>query len=244
MLVDVHAHLSHEKFNGRLDSIVDNAKKNGVVCIIENGMNVKNNRRVLELSSKYDIIKPALGIHPVDVVKNVDEEIDFISKQKIIAIGEIGLDLYHNSKLGKQKEVFEKLISLAEKKRLPVIVHSRKAENEVISMLEGSRLRRIVMHSFTGRKNLIKKIEDNGWFFSIPPVVLRSSHFQGIVESVSLKNLLTETDCPYQSPYVGEVNEPSYVKESVKMIAKIKKLTISEVEKIVFMNFQKVFSLR
>tara|TARA_Y100000310_G_C20485504_1_gene716675 strand:- start:95 stop:835 length:741 start_codon:yes stop_codon:yes gene_type:complete len=246
MLVDVHAHLSEKIFSDKLDSVIGDAKKKGVVAIIENGMNVKNNRKVLELSSKYDIVKPALGIHPVDAVKkfDVEKEIEFISKQDVIAIGEIGLDLFHNSKLEKQKEVFEKLIAVAEKRKLPVIVHSRKAEKEVISMLESSKLKRIVMHSFTGKKGLVKKIEDNGWWLSIPPVVVRSSHFQGIVERVSMSNLLTETDSPYQSPYLDKINQPSYVSLSVKEIVKIKKLTKDEVVKLIYMNFQKVFSLK
>lgn len=244
MLIDVHAHLTEEIFLDTLDSILKNARDHNVGIIINNGMNAESNRATLALAKKYSMIKPALGIHPVDSLrmKNVDEEIEFISKQNIVAVGETGLDLYHMDTLHKQQTVFEQLIGVAEKKQIPLIIHSRKAESHVFDMLASSKAKKVVLHCFTGKKRFFKMGEDRGYYFSIPPVIVRSTHFQTLVNDVSLSFLLTETDCPYQSPFKDAINQPAYVFETINMIAKIKKITQEETEKLIFMNFQKLFA--
>ncbi len=244
MLVDVHAHLTEKVFSDKLDAILKNATNHKVSVIINNGMNVESNRDTLVLAKKYSMIKPALGIHPIDslTMGDVEEEIDFISKQKIVAVGETGLDLYHTDKLDKQTLVFERLINVAEKKNIPLIIHSRKAESQVFEMLTSSRAKKVILHCFTGKKRFFKLGEDYGYYFSIPPVIVRSTHFQTLVNNISLSSLLTETDCPYQSPFKDVINEPAYVSETIKMIAQLKKVTIEETEKLIFMNFQKLFA--
>ena len=142
MIVDVHAHLTDNYFNDKLDKIINNAKKNNIVHIISNGINLEDNKKVLEISKKYNIVKAAFGFYPDDIIKSTFEEIEknleFIkkNKNKIIAIGEVGLDLYHNKELKKQKEIFIKIIELAEKINKPLIIHSRKAEKECIEILK------------------------------------------------------------------------------------------------------------
>ena len=112
MLIDAHAHLTDPYFDDKLDKIINNAKKNNIVHIISNGINLEDNKKVLEISKKYNIVKAAFGFYPDDIIKSTFEEIEknleFIkkNKNKIIAIGEVGLDLYHNKELKKQKEIF------------------------------------------------------------------------------------------------------------------------------------------
>jgi TatD DNase family protein len=255
MLVDVHAHIDFEDYKDDLDSFLSEQKKAGVKAIIDNGTNVANNRRVLELAKKYDIIKPSLGIYPVWAAQmkeeDFDKELEFISKQDIIAIGEVGLDYYvgddnpHGDKYRiEMRKCFQKFIGLAKKKNLPIVVHSRRAELDVIEMLESSGLKKgkVVMHCFMGRKHLVKRVLDNGWSLSIPCILGKLQQLQDNVAMAHISQLLTETDAPYLSPYSNiRRNEPKFIIETINKIAEIKKLDAEEVKKLIFMNYQKMF---
>jgi TatD DNase family protein len=138
-------------------------------------------------------------------------------------------------------QAFEKIIALAEKLKIPMIVHSRKAEEEVIDILETSKHKKIIMHFFCGRKHLVKKIQDNGWSFSIPTNIVRLTQLQQIVETTPLDKIFTETDCPWLSPFLVQTNEPAFVAETIKKIVQIKKMEEEEVIKNIYMNYQKMF---
>ena len=259
MIIDVHSHLTFPHFTKDLNEVLMRAKNTGVVSILCSGVDHESNVAVLELSKKYDFVKASLGIYPLDAVglgiyddvpratkkMDVEAELEFIRKHKdqILAIGEIGLDksLDGDCKFEEQKEVFLKCIELARELKKPIVVHTRKAEKESLEILEQSKLKNVVLHCFTGNLKLVKKAEDLGFYLSIPAIVTRLKHFQEVIEKTSLSQLLTETDAPYLSPFKGERNEPSYIKETIKMIAKIKNITEDEAEKIIFSNFQKVF---
>lgn len=247
MLVDVHAHLTDDYFNDKLDLVISNSKKSNLAYIISNGLNLEDNKKVLEISKKYEIIKPSLGFYPDDIINSTEEEIeinlDFIekNKNKIIAIGEVGLDLYRNLSLNKQKEIFIRIIELAEKIKKPLIIHSRKAESECIGLLKEFNFKKALFHSFTGNFKLVKEIEKNNWMISIPCNIVRLKHFQDIVKNVDLNRILTETDSPYLSPYKDKMNEPSFIVETIKIISSIKNLEKDEVEKIIFKNYQNFF---
>lgn len=259
LIVDVHAHLDHSDFSKDLDQVIARAKAAGVKAIITNGINPETNRKTLELAEKYDIVKAALGLYPGDVLRkdieegyplkdeefDIDSEIDFIkkNKNKIIALGECGLDFVRSDAFERkgQIEVFEKMIALAENINKPIIVHSRKAEQSVIDVLESSSIKKVVLHCFCGKKGLIKKAEDMAYYFSIPCNIVRAHNFQYLVNKVNLSRLLTETDCPCLSPYVGRRNEPAFIVETLKKIAEIKKMEVEEVEKNIFMNYQALF---
>lgn len=259
-LVDVHAHLDDPQFQHDLPEVIERAIQAGVHAIITNGVNPETNRKVLDLSKKYPIIKAALGIYPIDALAqevqlgehhltapipfDVDEEILFIKHQKdsIIAIGEIGLDNHWvKGKLDHQREVFHKLLDLAKKIKKPVLVHSRDAELETIEAIEASGVKLVDMHCFGGNKKLVNRVEDNGWWLSIPPNILRSSHFQSIVKSVDINQLFTETDSPYLAPDKNQRNEPAFVKLTVQKIAELKKMDVHEVEQVIFKNYRDVF---
>ena len=261
LLVDVHCHLNHERFKDDVDQVIERAKQAGVKAIICNGVNSATNKEVLKLAEKYNIVKPSLGIYPIDALNiqlphldevgltkdkflDVDKEIKFIekNKNKIIAIGEVGLDFkYLKEHEQKQRENFQKIIDLAKRIDKPLIVHSRNAEQTVLEMLESNNVKKVVLHSFGGRKSLIKKGTELGYHFSIPPVVKRLQHFEIVISLVPLIQLLTETDAPWLSPYPEKRNEPSFVIESIKKIAEVKKMTEEEVANNVFMNYQQLF---
>ncbi|MFH1331920.1 MAG: TatD family hydrolase [archaeon] len=249
MLVDVHAHLEFPNFEHDLDKVIERAKKAGVVAIINSGTTLKRCEQTLELAKKYPIIKAALGIYPTETTKMTEKEfqeaLEYIkkNKNKMIALGEVGLDFHEEDNTKeKQKENFQKMIELAEETKLPIIIHSRKAEPECVEMLEKSNLKKIMMHCFSGGKKLIKRCEKNGWMFSIPTNITFSEHFQMMAKEISMSQIMTETDAPFLPPTKGERNEPANVRFTIKKIAELRKLDENEVENIVFSNYQKFFS--
>ena len=251
MLVDVHCHLNFKEFDSDRDEIIKKAKSNNFTAIINSGTEYETNIQTLKLSEKYSLIKASLGIYPTYVEKLTEKEfqrdLDFIkeNKSKIISIGEVGLD-FHNTKEDELKQIqikrFKKILLELNKLNKPFVIHSRKAEKECIDILEELNIKKVLFHCFTGRYKLAKRIEDNGWYFSIPPIITRSSHFQGMVKQTSINSMLTETDAPYLAPDKEQRNEPIYIKQTLKKIAEIKELTQQEVEKNIFFNYQKLFS--
>jgi len=250
LLIDVHAHLDLKEFDSDLDEVIKRAETAGVKAIISNGINYKSNRKTLELSKKYSIIKPALGLYPDDAIKlteeQIQDELNFIekNKDKIIAIGEVGLDYKYCKKKQEQelqKEIFLKIINISKKINKPLIIHSRKAEPDVIDILENSNAKKVILHCFSGKLKLIKKAAELGFYFSVPTNITYSQHFQKLAEIVDINKLLTETDSPYLSPYKNRRNEPSFIIEAIKKIAEIKNTDINETANNIFMNYQKVF---
>jgi len=133
------------------------------------------------------------------------------------------------------------MISLSEKLNKPIIVHSRNAEHECIDMLQSSKVKKIIMHCFTGKKSLVKEIIDNGWFLTAPTCISRSTQFQENVKLIPITQLFCETDSPYLSPYKDIRNEPAFVIEAYKKVAEIKNMEFKEVVNNIWMNWQKVF---
>jgi len=245
MLVDVHLHLDffEEPERGK---VIKRAKENNVKVIISNGTNLEKNKKVLELSKKYDIVKPAFGLYPTEAEsmseKEINETLEFIEKNNPIAIGEVGLDLNHGKNLEKQKQVLRQFIELAKKLDIPIIVHSWKAEKETVEFLKQNKAKKVILHCFCGNAELTKEAEELGYLFSIPTSIVKSKTFRKLAKRIQLKAILTETDAPFLSPYEGKRNEPSYVKETIKKISEIKHITEEELEKIIFMNYQNLFA--
>lgn len=249
--IDVHAHL--DVFSDEeLKKILKNAQDNNVTIIVSAGVDHASNMKVLEISKKYPAIKACLGIYPPDALSNekgkkvevdIDKEIEFIekNKSKIVAIGECGLDYSGEANKNLQKNIFMKQVELAKKIGKPILVHSRKAEADVIDILEASKIKKVVLHCFCGKKNLIKRSAKLGYYFSIPTNIVRAQNFQEIVKEVSINQLLTETDTPYLSPFKDKQNEPAFVIESAKKIAEIKGFELKEVENNILMNYKILF---
>lgn len=257
MIIDIHTHLDHPMFKDT-DKIVENARKAGLKIILTQGINPETNRKTLELASKYDIVKAALGIYPPETLQkeidageyplkknifDIDEEINFIEKNidNVTAFGEVGMDYSQGEDSGKQKETFSKFIGLSERYKKPLVIHSRKAERDVIEMLESSNAKKVLLHCFSGKKKLVKKAADLGYYFSIPTNVVRAENFQIMIGEVNINQLFCETDAPYLSPFRDTINEPAYVVESYKKIAEIKKMDYTEVVNNIWMNWQSLF---
>lgn len=258
MLIDIHSHLDHCYFNDDREKVINNAEKSGVKVAVTSGINPETNRKALKLAEKFEIVKASIGIYPIkplrkeiesgdfqmeDNIFDIDEEIKFIIKNKkeIVYLGECGLDYLIIKDNKDQKKLFFKMIELAEKINKPLLVHSRKAEQDCIDMLESSKLKKIIMHCFTGKKKLVKKINNNGWFLTIPTCVVRSQQFQDIICETPINQLFCETDAPYLSPFKDTRNEPAFIIESYKKLAEIKKMDLKEVINNIWMNWQRTF---
>lgn len=260
MLIDTHCHLTHQLFNDDLDKVIQRAKKAGFKAILVSGINPPTNREVLELVKKYPLCKASLGIYPIDALGlapdesgltrhagkiDIDAEFEFFNKHKdeITSVGEVGMDYKFGADYkDQQKKNFQKIIDHTEKLNKPMIVHTRKAEEDCVTLLETSKLKSVILHSFEARKSLIRRAADNGFYFSVPTVVVRAQQFQTLVEIVPLTQIFTETDAPWLSPFKDKRNEPAFITESIKKIAEIKHLSEKEVAEQIFKNFTNVFT--
>lgn len=242
MFVDVHTHLTDKAFENDVGEVI---QRSGCLFLINNGYTAEDNRRTIALATRYTQVKVALGMHPSETATVTDTEIAkekaFIAHQDVFAIGEIGLDFTYGEH-EKQMKWFRAFVTLAMEKNVPMIVHSRKAEKEVIDTLEYLKAKKVVLHCFTGKLSLALRAEKLGYFFSIPPIILHSTHFQELVQRVSMTKLLTETDAPYLPPNRGERNEPRNVQLSVQKIAEIKGIDATEAQRMIFLNFQRLFT--
>ena len=264
-LIDVHCHLTHDYFKDKLDAVLKRAEKAGLKALIVSGVNPPANREVLALAKKHPkLIKASLGIYPIDALGiqpdgvglphqkgpiDLEEEFKFIEKNKdaVHCIGEIGMDFHWADKektYAQQAENFRKIIRFAIKIKKPIVIHSRKAEEECLQVLEEEIKNHeipVIQHCFSGRKSLMNKGVELGHYFSIPPCIVKSSNFQTLVKKVPLTQLLTETDSPWLSPYQDQMNEPAFVTESIKQIAVIKEISEEEAAAHIWKNYQKIF---
>ena len=259
--VDVHTHLTHALFSADIDAVIERARKAGVVRMITNGTNDITNRHANALAARYpDVVRCAYGAYPIDALNltqpseglavnphfDLDKEIEYWHKHKdeFIAVGEVGLDYKYGAGHERaQQENFTACIAAAEKLHKPIIVHTRKAERDCVDMLISSRIpaHKIILHSFMGRKSIIKDAADHGMTFSIPPIIRRLDQFQQLATNVNVTQLLTETDAPYLGPDKDTRNEPANVIETVKLIATLKKLDPQEVARTFFMTYRRAF---
>lgn len=250
LLVDVHAHLGLLGSEKEIVAAVERASAAGVKAIVNNSVDAESNRASLELQRQFPVVKAALGLYPTEAGKltaaEIDAELDFIRSRKteVAAIGEIGLDYQEaatGEDKGRQQRLFELQIELAKELGKPVIVHSRKAEKEVVETLKKLNCKRVILHAFHGSLNLAKEAADAGFYVTIPSNVGRSSQFQAIAKQLPLSRLMTETDAPYLAAEKGGGSEPAHVAITVKEIARLKGMDEIEVANIIYASYQRLF---
>lgn len=250
MIIDTHAHLNMHQFDKDLDAVINNAKALDVGKMIVIGMDKYHNQRALFLAEKYDNLFAAIGVHPVDVNKlTVDDIIPYLGKDKVVAVGETGIDLYWNKdNLEKQKTYFVRQIELAIQYDLPIIIHTRNSFDEAYDCVKPYKGKlRGVFHSFSSGLKEAKMVIDLGLYIGISGVVTfpKAIELKEIVKEVSLEHLLLETDAPFltPAPYRGKRNEPGYTFYVAREIANIKAIDIETVKKVTTENANKLFRL-
>jgi TatD DNase family protein len=248
-LVDVHAHFTYKNFNKDIDKVIKNMKSAGVSKVISNGLSFEDNKNVLKLSKKYDIVDAALGLYPTEAGTISNKDLDKIlnqieeNKTKIVAIGEVGLDYYwtkEDAKKQRQKEVLSKIIKLANKINKPLIVHSRNAELDTVEIMKSAKVP-VIMHCFCGNLEATEKANKYGYYFSIPVTIVRSKTFKKLVKRVGISRLLTETDAPFLAPKPGERNDSSNIGLTIQKISEVSDIDEKSISNKILSNYNKLF---
>lgn len=235
MFIDTHAHLDHELFDEDRDAMIRRALDGGVEKIITIGTDPGSWRRAIRLSEEYEQVYAVIGPHPTDGLQFDDSMIDVISKmaahEKVVGIGEIGLDYYwKETPLHIQHEVFRKMIRLACELDLPVVIHNREADSDLIRIVKEEKKNqhlnnlRGIMHCFSGDEAMLRESLELNFYISFAGnVTYKKSHLPELVFMVPDNRLLIETDAPYltPTPFRGKRNEPAYVKFTTKRISEI-----------------------
>ena len=250
-LVDTHAHLAEKVFDTDRAEVVARARQAGVEGVVSVGETVEDARRNLELAAEYpDFVQPAAGLFPTHLdLDHADRLIALIREQPGAwrAIGEVGLDYWKvkdEPEREIQREIFGRFVDLAIELDLPLNVHSRSAGRHAIAFLIDRGARRVHLHAFDGRAARAEAGVEAGFFFSVPPSVVRSVQKQKLVRRLPLSCLLAETDSPVLGADPGERNEPANAVLAVKAIAELKGLEIEEVAEVLWNNTQRLYEMR
>ena len=254
MLIDSHAHLDMKHFHFDRDQVVERALSANVRHIITVGIDILSSRNAIELTKTYPCVFASIGIHPHNADNaNIDdlEQISSMAKKdKIVAIGETGLDFYRNrSPREKQKKVFEQQLEIAVSLDLPVVIHDREAHAETLEILSSFKRNRLtgMIHCFSGDYNLAETFIDMGFYISIPGTVTfrNARQMQDVVKSVPLNRMLIETDAPFLAPvpYRGKRNEPSYINHTAQEVANLRGISFEEVSHHTSKNTCQLFNL-
>lgn len=254
-MFDSHAHLDSERFEGERDEIIARAKEAGLTLMMNPGASYESSVKAVELSEKYDMVYAAVGVHPHDADTVDDTMLDLLGtlakKEKVKAIGEIGLDYHYDySPRDVQKQVFIKQIRLAKSLNLPIIIHDREANDDVLRILkeEDPFKTGVVLHCYSGSAELARQYLKLGAYISIAgPLTFKNNRKTiEVVETVPIDRLFIETDSPFLTPvpYRGKRNEPAYVQYVADKIAEIKGLTYKEVVETTKANACRFFDIK
>ena len=254
MIIDSHCHLTYEPMSKTLKETINRANRDGVKYILTISTEDKSYDNIIKIVNEHKNVYGTYGIHPHEAKshQNIksDEIINKVSQnKKIIGIGETGLDFYYNhSEKKDQINSFEEHIEAAQEKNLPLIVHTRSAENETLQILEKNSKKKdtkILIHCFTGTRQFAFKLLDLGAFISASGVVTfnKSRELANTFKDIPNEKILVETDAPYLAPVPlrGKPNEPSYIIHTVKFLSKIKNLSFDEFSKVTTNNFFNLF---
>ena len=251
-IFDSHAHYNDEKFNNNREEILKSLPLKGIDKIINVSASEKDVFDCVNLAEKYEYIFASVGVHPYEI-KNLSRDyiynLESLSKnKKVVAIGEIGLD-YYNNNINKelQKEFFEAQLGLASELKMPVIIHSREADQDIISILKKYRLSGVI-HCFSSDKEIAKILIEMGYYISFTGVITFKNNRKQIesLESVPIERLLIETDCPYMAPepHRGKICDSSMLYYIIKKIELIKNISAQEIADITNKNARELFNIK
>ena len=254
MIIDSHCHLNYEPMSDNLDSVISRALHEGVKFFLTISTEDKTFNNLLNIIKKYKPVYGSYGIHPHEAKNhahiNCEEILQKVGlSKKIIGIGETGLDFYYNHSDEKsQIKLFLEHIHASQKSNLPLIVHTRSAEEKTIEILKSEIKKhefKILIHCFTGSKTFAHKLLDLGSYISASGVVTfkKSADLAETFKTIPNDKILVETDSPYLAPIPlrGKSNEPSYIIHTVKFLSSLKKLSKEEFGEITTTNFFNLF---
>jgi TatD DNase family protein len=252
-LIDTHCHLDDERLMGDEEQVLQKAKEYGIELMMTIGTDEQTSAAAAKIASRHPgRVYHTVGAHPSDVDRFTEKELAEIERlareTNPKAIGEIGLDYYHDSDRKKQAEVFEQMINLAKGLSLPIVIHDRDAHEDIYRILsETARGMKIVMHCYSAGPDFVNRFMDLGCLFSIAgPVTFKNGReHRDAVAKIPIDRLVVETDSPYLTPmpYRGQRNEPAYVKFTAEKVAEVKGITFDEVAERTTENAKKFFGI-
>ena len=255
MFTDTHSHLYDEAFTGEEDLAVERAVKAGVTKIILPDIDSATRKQMLDLAQRHpEHLFPCIGLHPTSIGKNWTEEMDSVfssaSKERIYAIGEIGIDCYWSKEfLAEQQEAFRLQLELASKMSLPVIIHSRESTEIIMNILKECRHLglRGVMHAYSGSAETFRELQNLGdWYIGIGGVLTyKKASIADTVRQIPLERIVLETDSPYLTPvpHRGKRNESAYIPHIAEFLASRKETGTEEVAAVTTQNAEKLFGI-
>lgn len=251
MYIDTHCHLSYDDYDD-IDLVIEENRKAGIDKIIISGCTKSSIVESLELAKKYDDVFATIGYHPSEAAITTDDDLNLLEKQimsdKVVGIGEIGLD-YHYGKddIEKQRSLFRKQMELAKQYHLPVVIHSRDAISDTISILK--EFPEVIgdIHCFSGSIETAKEYVSMGYYLGIGGVVtFKNSNLYKVVEAIGIDYILLETDSPYLTPdpFRGKKNSSKYIPYIAERISEILSISTEEVSKKTVFNTLSLFDLK
>lgn len=254
MLFDTHAHLEDERFDQDREQLIEELPEKGVAYVVNVGSTLETSRMSVELAARYPFIYAAVGVHPHEVSQMSSRDLATLEAmatgQKVVAIGEIGLDYYYDfSPRELQREWFAQQIDLAYSLGLPIIIHDREAHADVLDILKAKKDRIVggVMHCYSGSWEMAKDFMDLGLYISLGgPVTFKNAKRPvEVAQKIPLDRLVIETDSPYlaPTPHRGKRNNPAYVGLVAQKIAEIRGMSFEEIAEITLNNAKKLFKI-
>lgn len=245
VIIDCHCHLEDKEFEKDLKQVIVRAREYNIL-MVTSGLGLYGATRALEIARGYKSVFCTAGLSPYSQ-ENPEKVIEFIrdNLDNLIGIGEVGLDFYWGktqSQKNKQIDSFKTFIELSKELDLPLVVHSRSAGEKTIDLLVKEDCKKVLMHAFDGRAVHAMKGVDAGFFFSIPPSVVRSVQKQKLVKQVPIENLCLESDAPVLGPQSKMRNEPVFVIDAAKKISEIKEIDLKHVLKQTTINAKNLYN--
>lgn len=248
-VIDSHCHLDFKHFDRDRDGVISRAREAGVRMMINSGVDLSTNKKSLKLAQEHDFIFATLGLSPNGLENlgksDLKTELDFIAENasRAVGIGEAGLDYYRckdEPARIRQVKVFQQIIELARSLDLPLVIHSRDAEQQALELVKD--LDKVVFHCYGGSIDTMRQAVDLGFYISLATVVCRSGQHQVLARNIPLDYLLVETDSPFLAPKRGR-NEPVNVLDAVNLIARIKGLSPQEIADATLRNTRRIYGI-
>ena len=251
MLVDTHCHLYFDELSKDLDGVLNRAQELGVTTFICVGTDLSDSIESFNLAQQYENIYSTAGIHPHDAEKAENNYInklrDLLANEKIVAVGEMGLDYFRNiSNPHSQKIIFKDQLQLAQEINKPIVFHNREADEDIINILSDFSNVKGVAHCFSSSYEVAMKLIDMGFYISFSGnLTFKNSHLPKVAKKLPLDRLLVETDSPFLSPvpFRGKTNEPGRTRYVAEKLAEIFSSDIENISTITTKNAKKLFNL-
>lgn len=254
-LIDSHCHLNSEQLENDIEEIIEESKKYGVKYIVVAGYSLESSIKAVEIANNYDNVYCLIGLHPDEATNYTDEDLEKIkelalnNKEKVVAIGEIGLDYYWHKEENVhelQKELFIKQINLANELDLPINIHTREATLDTIKILQENTVnKRGIMHCCPINGHLVKETVKLGYYISFAGVItFKNAKAEEVINLVPNDKILCETDSPYLAPEPtrGKTNIPGYSYYTAKKIADTKNIDFIEFSNILLENTRRIYN--